>query len=382
MRAYILLFINILLFFSFSISAQSPFLIPASVPKPEWVDKVNWEHPNIYFIDSVKKKYRPEEFGLDDKKEEPYEVAYIRWLRHVELFILPNGDIDLDAARRAAHTAKLQPPALQPRELQIAPAGILPSTETAAWSILGPVESFSSNTLRPWQTNIYSIAIAPSNPNILYAGSETGIIFKSSNKGLNWNSINDALISYPVTAIDVSPVSQNLVYAYSDGLLKTSDGGTTWSYLNSFSGGATNKIIIHPVSGRVVTASANGIFYSDNGGISWTRSSLSIATNVEFYDIIFHPTNPSIVYAVSAVSVSNPAMLLYRSIDAGNNFTIANVPSSTFTMGALLGVSSANPTIAYCITLENNFPKLLKSNDAGQNWGLTTTFTGTDVEFV
>jgi len=352
---------------------SSIFNIPASIPRPCWVDKVNWNAPNIFIIDSlIKTCMQKTETDDEVEMEEPYKVAYIRWLKQNEVFIRPDGRIVINkdsAARMMRDAIEQQNRFRLSNNQRIAGA--------ASWSVLGPVRTYNSGNLRNWQANIYSIAIAPGDNNILYCGSETGIIFKSADKGQNWTSVNDALLNSAVEGIAISPNDVNTVYCYSGGLLKTTNGGTSWTLMTGYSGGWVNRTLINPSTGRVLTASNNGIYFSDNGGTNWTKASTDIVPGVEIYDISFHPTNPSIVYAVSASSATGNPMLMYRSVNGGNSFSSVTLPASTFCSGARLAVSPANSAYVYCLTLQSDYPKLLVSSDSGITWSARTTFTGT-----
>ena len=350
----------------------SIFNIPASITKPCWVDKVNWNAPNVFKIDSLIKTCNAEAVADKEEKEEPYRVAYIRWLKQNEVFIRPDGRVVIN--RDSA--SKLIKEAID-NQNAFRQSGNHRVAGTASWTVLGPVRTYNSGNLRNWQANIYSLAIAPTDNNVLYCGSETGIIFKSTDKGLNWTSVNDALLNSAVEGIAISPSDANTVFCYSGGMLKTTNGGSTWSLLSGYTAGWVNRTLINPSTGRILTASSNGIYYSDNGGTNWTKATTDIAPGVEVYDIAFHPFNPTIVYAVSATSSTGNPMLMYRSINGGNSFSSVSLPAGTFCSGARLAVSQANSAYVYCLTLQSDFPKLLVSIDSGLTWSARTTFTGT-----
>lgn len=345
------------------------FNFPSHLPKPCWVDRVNWNAPNIFTIDSLMRSCG----DMEEEEEEPYREAFVRWLKQTDVFVGENGNIriDPDSARRMLRTAIRNQRAAMPVLQQRAAAG------TASWTVLGPLRTYGGGVLKNWQVNVYSFAIAPSNPSVLYCGSETGVIFKSTDKGLTWTSVNDALINNSVRCIAINPSDPNIVYAYSGSLLKSSDGGTTWSSLANYAGGNANEIVINPVSGRILTASANGIYYSDNSGVNWTKATTSINPGTEIYDISLNPSNPNIVYAVCANNTTVDSMIMYRSVNAGNSFTSVTLPPATYSTGARFAVSPANAAYVYCITLQNDFPKLMMSTDSGATWTTRLTFSGT-----
>lgn len=372
------------------------FNIPASVPVPCWVNKVDWDHPNVFKIDSIihscddGEKDDDNEMEMDEGEslnEEPYLVAYMRWLKQNQPFIQQNGTVKIDSG----YFKKSMEAAIQLQSTSVGRGrgisvngtigtyGIAQSTNIAAWAPLGPKQTYGDNGqgMVNWQTNMYRLAIAPSNPSILYAGSETGVIFKTVDKGLNWISINDALPSGALTAIAVSPTDANVVYCYSNSLIKTTDGGASWSSLGNFTGGNTYKLAISTTTGRLLAASQNGIYYSDDAGANWYRATTDVALGTQVYDLSINPADPTIVYAVSASTAANNPMQMLRSTNGGTTFTSVALPANTFCMGARLAVTPANANYVYCFTLQNDVPKLIKSTDAGQSWTVAVTFTGT-----
>jgi photosystem II stability/assembly factor-like uncharacterized protein len=366
---------------------ESIFNFPKSVPKPCWVDKINWEKANFYQIletiqacESGEKKD-----NTSVEKEDPYENALRRWLNSSRVFIQSNGDILIDnnkSVENFNNLLKNQITFLQKKEdIKVASVQRTSiSNGIAKWTPLGPVLTYENGIKKSWQANIFSIVISPSNPKTIYCGSETGIIFKSIDKGLNWVSISDALPRDAVTAIAVSPDSESTLFASmgnTPAMIKSNDGGATWTSL-VFPGGFTNKIIINPTNGRILTASEKGIYYSDNSGTSWIKATTSIQPGTEIFDVAINPANPSIVYAVSAINTSTTDdMVVYVSTNGGQSFTSSPLPANTFCTGARFGTSISNPNYVYCITLQNDFPKLLMSSNAGTNWSTKTTFVGT-----
>ena len=81
------------------------------------------------------------------------------------------------------------------------------------WVPIGPFKTNKpSNLGNSWaygQMNVYSLCQSISNPNILYAGGETGGIYKSSDKGLSWNSVGNNLNNRSPTAIKIDPINES-----------------------------------------------------------------------------------------------------------------------------------------------------------------------------
>jgi photosystem II stability/assembly factor-like uncharacterized protein len=148
---------------------------------------------------------------------------------------------------------------------------------------------------------VSSIAINPSNPNIIYMGTGGGGVWRSIDGGLNWIPIFDRQLSLGVggpCGIAIDPINTNIVYVgissrvnkepRSGGLFKSVDGGYSWIRLGSDypfgnSGNADqffennikiNVTIVDPVnSNTLYLATDRGVFRSTDGGLNWTRGS-------------------------------------------------------------------------------------------------------------
>ncbi|PZF71906.1 LamG-like jellyroll fold domain-containing protein [Taibaiella soli] len=352
------------------------FEIPVSVPVPNWVKQIDWEHPNVYEIDSILEVYgkggrdKEEEEEENELNEEPYKEAYIRWRKSVDPFIQADGSVVVDPL-----WYQKQFPAANATASNLAykPNG------TANWTILGPQEMWNSNNggKTCYLANVYSMAIAPSSPNIIYAGTETGAIFKSSDKGLNWKSVSDALPNAAPNAIAVSPLDSNTVFAYTNAMLKTTNGGSTWSIMSNYTGGSCNQILINPVTGRIIAAGNTSIYYSDDTGAHWTLASGGTMSS-SLYDIAFNPANPNTIYAVGRSSAPSYPIIIVLSHDGGNSFNpVTSGTAGIYCTGARLAVTAADSNYVYCVTLDTLAPKVLKSRDGGNNWFVTVSSTTT-----
>jgi hypothetical protein len=295
------------------IAQSNIFKLPEGLPKPNWYNRVNWEQPNVHFIDSliqVEKKNTIVNSGQDKtegfKEENPYVTAYLRWRNEQMPFIQKDGSIKVIADYYKNIGAQLNQPTSQK------------NITTANWTPLGPLETFTSGTGNKsnTQTNIYSFAISSSNPNIVYAGSETGVLFKSIDKGANWVSVNDNLGAVnAITAIGINPLNNDVYYFSGAGLFISTNGGTSFTRLNNYTYGEINRIVFNETTGRLSVASVNGVYYSDNAGLSWTLGTGSNA-GTKLYDIAKKPGNPNTIYAVG-VQATSQNLLLFTSTDGG-----------------------------------------------------------------
>jgi PKD repeat protein/photosystem II stability/assembly factor-like uncharacterized protein len=244
---------------------------------------------------------------------------------------------------------------------------------TVKWTPIGPMETyFTSNgtstpALCPWQVNIYGFDIAPSNPNILYAVSETGGFFKSTNKGVQWTQLEPGVYSSS-EAIAIHPSNPDVVYVgISGGLIKTTNGGSTWTSVWKVSNLWIYDIEVMSNQPSVLLAATNQGFYrSTDAGGSWTRS-----MDRSCCDLETHPLNKSIVYTLRANSAGTRTEM-WKSTDGGLNFTQRSggwLTSSDSKGAGRMTVTPADPERVYAVLLgDSSRPYILRSDNAGESW--------------
>jgi photosystem II stability/assembly factor-like uncharacterized protein len=101
--------------------------------------------------------------------------------------------------------------------------------------------SIVSAGINVWTSNgpeggcIYALAIDPVTPTTLYAGTENGGVFKSTNGGGNWSPVNTGLTDTIVRALAIDPVTPTTLYAgtYRGSVFKSTNGGGNWSPVNT-----------------------------------------------------------------------------------------------------------------------------------------------------
>ena len=132
-------------------------------------------------------------------------------------------------------------------------------------------------------SRIVSGAFDPTNPNIIYIGPANGGVWKSTDSGSTWNPLTDQQVSLSMGAIEIDPANTNIIYAgtgeatysgasyYGRGLLKSTNGGTTWTNYTSGLPSSTyfSRIKIRPNnSSQLLAALGNsGLYRSTNSGL-------------------------------------------------------------------------------------------------------------------
>jgi PKD repeat protein len=177
------------------------------------------------------------------------------------------------------------------------------------WSYIGPPGGISNNGGAGRTT---FIRFDPTNPNIMYAGSPAGGLWKSMTGGNNWIALADEIASIGCSDLVIDPTNTNVLYlatgdadakdTYSIGVLKSTDGGLTWnttglSYLVS-ANSTISKLLINPNNNLEIWAAASsGLMKTTDGGVNWV-----MAKTGGFKDIEFKPGNPNTVYATGGTA--------------------------------------------------------------------------------
>lgn len=241
-------------------------------------------------------------------------------------------------------------------------AKITPLSVSAAWTELGPKSFTYTSGWNPGVGRVTSVAVNPTNTNIIYVSSPGGGIWKTTTGGGTWTPLVDNNSAYmKVFNLCIDPSNTNTIYAaiMDGGVIKSTDAGITWN--NTGSGPANaKKVIVHPTNSSIVMVTSDlGIHRSTNGGNSWTHVFDAVAKE----DIEFKPGDPSIVYASGSD--------YDRSTDGGVTWEyITN--GITNTGRTLIGVSPNNPSVVYMAQANGSeFGRLYKSTDSGLNFSTT-----------
>ncbi|MEK6598592.1 MAG: glycosyl hydrolase, partial [Gemmatimonadota bacterium] len=196
-----------------------------------------------------------------------------------------------------------------------------------------------------------SVAAAGSvaRPNEYWMGTTGGGVFKSTDGGENWSPVSDKHFGGTIGAIAVAPTNPDVVYvgggefpirgntSHGDGVYKTTDAGRTWRYIGLVETRHISKIRIHPNNPDVVYLAAlgkvwgpspeRGIFKSSDGGESW-RKVLFRNDSTGAIDLSMDPNDPNVLYAALWQAGRTPWMLnsggagggIFKSTDGGETW--------------------------------------------------------------
>src|SRR5215213_3749227 len=142
-----------------------------------------------------------------------------------------------------------------------------------------------------------ALAVAPTSPNTIYAGTFRGA-YRSTDAGATWTKSSTNLQS--VSAIAVDPTNALVAYAGANGLFKTTDGGIHWNALNSpLNDDFVRAIVIDPLMPNLIyVGSSFGLFRSTDNGSTWSGiNTLGMPTDRDILSIAIDPTTSFTIYA-------------------------------------------------------------------------------------
>jgi photosystem II stability/assembly factor-like uncharacterized protein len=235
--------------------------------------------------------------------------------------------------------------------LSAAPAGA-----TDLWTPIGPGGG-----------EVNALAVAPSNPDVLYTGTRGGGIYKSVNGAATWTAASGGLTNLTVLALAVHPRNPEVAYAATlgDGVFKTANGGASWAHL-SFPSLYPFSLAIDPRRPSIVYAGtiAQGVLKSRDGGVSWLAANQGLE-QATVRSIAIHPRQTSIVYmAVEA----GPRRGVFKSTNGGQTWQAMNDGLPDFSSGSgviSVAIDPTNPNIVYALPVGG---KIHRSTNGGRSW--------------
>ena len=253
---------------------------------------------------------------------------------------------------------------------------------------------------------ITAIDVRLDHPDIWYIGTASGGLWKTTNGGITFDPIFEEQDVLSIGAVAIAPSNPSIIYAGTGegnprntvasgkGIYKSLDSGTTWEYLGLAASKNIHRIIVHPTNSDIVwvgaigppfgTSKERGLFKTTDGGNHW-KQILFTNERSGIADLVTHPGDPNILFAAMWEHQRSPwdfvsggeGSGLFQSKDGGDTWqelgTENGLPQKPY---GRIGIAFApsNPATLYAL-IESQKNGLYKSEDGGKNWQLINVKT-------
>ncbi len=261
------------------------------------------------------------------------------------------------------------------------------------WIGLGPVVN---------SARVEAVQLDPSQPGVMYVAFGSGNLWKTVNHGVSWRPLFEDQASHGIGDIALAPSNPEIIYVGTGeslkkarnftipgtGIYRSDDGGEQWRHLGLSDSWHIGEIAVHPENPDVVVVAVLGHFWSSNpnrglyrtedGGQTWQHV-LAIDQNTGANDVVWARDNPDVVYASmweNFPEVSGPNSSIHKSTDAGVTWQKCEqgLPNGEQVGRIGLAVSQTDSDKVYAL-IDNRerignrgAAQVFKSVDGGKNW--------------
>jgi len=249
---------------------------------------------------------------------------------------------------------------------------------------------------------VVAVAADPNEQSVFYFGAVAGGVWKSDDAGQFWENISDGqMTTSSIGALAVAPSDPNVIWAgtgestiridvsHGDGVYKSTDGGTTWHHMGLEESRHIGALRIHPENPDIVYVAAlghaskdnaeRGVYRTIDGGLTWELV-LHVSESAGAVDLALDVTNPRIMFATTwearrtfwSMNSGGPGSGLWRSVDGGDTWenisTNKGLPEGT--LGKIgVAVSPAKPDRVWALVeAEDRARGLYRSDDRGNTF--------------
>ncbi|MCC6282636.1 MAG: hypothetical protein IT262_18680, partial [Saprospiraceae bacterium] len=303
---------------------ESTYGSPDDMSLPDWVRAMYAPDPNLPEVERLYKAY----YQTHTFEKTQHTQYFKRWVKNnrpyvnTEGLIRPPSKQDFDAKWATLEARRLT----QRQELQERGPS---NWGVANWTGIGPFDfdkDAGGHSHAPGAAHVYALEKAPSNPDILYCGTATAGVWKTTDRGLNWVCVTKDLPLNYCNAVEIHPSNPNIAFfGGNNRIYKTTNGGGAWTQIGDAAFNSVThdvrEIVFQPGNTNVLFVCSNRGFYrSDDGGDHFTKI-INVKSDGYFSEIEFKPDDPNTIYTVQS-QVTDLYTEFYKSTDGGFTFTL------------------------------------------------------------
>ncbi|MFI5382173.1 MAG: WD40/YVTN/BNR-like repeat-containing protein [Tepidisphaerales bacterium] len=266
-----------------------------------------------------------------------------------------------------------------------------------------PFQQLRFRHIGPPGNRAIAVAGEPGNPLVVYVGAASGGIFKTSDGGNSWQPIFDDQDISSIGSLALAPSAPNIVWAgtgetflirpahaMGNGIYRSDDAGKTWKHMGLEKTGRIGRVVVHPQDSDIVFACAlghsygpqpeRGVYRTKDGGKTWEQV-LKVDENTGCADIAIDPNDPQTLFAgmwqleikTWKLNSGGPGSGVYVSRDGGSTWKklVGNgLPAADHPVGKVgVAVSKSRPGLVFAL-IQDATPGLYRSQDHGETWKL------------
>lgn len=279
---------------------------------------------------------------------------------------------------------------------------VLPPKVTGQQAPLTPklLESFRFREIAPAVTGgrIHDVEALPRDPSTIYVATASGGLWKSTNNGTTWTPLFD---DQPVSTfgdLAIAPSNPGVIWAgtgeqnnrqstsWGNGVYRSTDGGKTWTHLGLVETRHIGRIVVHPSDPDVAYVAAlgnlwkpspeRGVFKTEDGGRTWLKV-LYVDTLTGAVDLVMDPTDPNTLYAATyqrlrrtwGFNGGGPGSGIWKTSDGGRTWRKLTRGIPQGDKGRIgLAISRTNPGVLNALIEHATESGSYRTEDGGETW--------------
>lgn len=249
---------------------------------------------------------------------------------------------------------------------------------------------------------IHDVEALPNDPAILYVATASGGLWKSVNKGTTWDPIFEGFPTSTFGDLALAPSNPSIIYAgtgeqnnrqstsWGNGVYRSDDAGATWRHLGLEETRHIGRIRVHPGNPDIAYVAAlgnlwkpsaeRGVYRTMDGGESWERV-LYVDTLTGAVDLVMDPTQPNTLYAATyqrlrtawGFNGGGPGSGIFKTTDGGESWVELTNGIPEGDKGRIgLAIAPTNPQILNATIEHTTGEGTYRSEDGGATWTMVS----------